>query len=128
MLDAQAGIGAQQQDSGCVPMSDQGVLCSFTKNVAGKDTGLIIVAATDEKNSETSVFFLRAEGLDSTPSAAQPTTQSQVDLSSLQPVTPITVLPHVCLTLLASVCSALSGSSTVATTAKVLGAGFSLML
>ncbi len=59
--------GWQQADSACVPMSEQGVLCSFTKQGAGKTTGLIIVAATDEQKKETSVFFLRAEGVDGTP-------------------------------------------------------------
>ncbi len=53
----------QQADSACMPMSEQGVLCSFTKEESGKTTGLIIVAATDQQSKETSVFFLRAEGV-----------------------------------------------------------------
>ncbi len=57
----------QQADSACIPMSEQGVLCSFTKEESGKTTGLIIVAATDEQKKETSVFFLRAEGVAGTP-------------------------------------------------------------
>ncbi len=57
----------QQADSACVPMTDQGVLCSFTKEESGKTTGLIIVAATDAQTKETSVFFLRAEGVPGTP-------------------------------------------------------------
>lgn len=57
----------QQADSACMPMSEQGVLCSFTKEEAGKTTGLLIIAATDEQKKETSVFFLRAEGVDGTP-------------------------------------------------------------
>lgn len=60
----------QQTDSACIPMNDQGVLCSFTKEEAGKTTGLIIIAATDEQKKETSVFFLRAEGV---PGTATPT-------------------------------------------------------
>ncbi len=61
----------QQSDSACVPMSMQGVLCSFTKEESGKTTGLIIVAATDQQSKETSVFFLRAEGV--TDGTATPT-------------------------------------------------------
>lgn len=57
----------QQADSACVPMSEQGVLCSFTKEDSGKTTGLIIIAATDDQKKETSVFFLRAEGVAGTP-------------------------------------------------------------
>jgi hypothetical protein len=56
----------QQADSACIPMNDQGVLCSFTKEETGKTTGLIIIAATDEQKKETSVFFLRAEGVPGT--------------------------------------------------------------
>ena len=59
----------QQADSACIPMSGQGVLCSFTKEESGKTTGLIIVAATDEQKKETSVFFLRAEGVAVTPTS-----------------------------------------------------------
>ncbi|HSB02168.1 MAG TPA: hypothetical protein VLE49_16075 [Anaerolineales bacterium] len=59
--------GWQQAESACIPMSEQGVLCSFTREESGKTTGLIIVAATDEQKKETSVFFLRAEGVAGTP-------------------------------------------------------------
>src|SRR4029079_5151353 len=47
--------------------TDKGVLCSFTKDEAGVSTGLIILAATDDQKKETSVFFLRAEGVAGAP-------------------------------------------------------------
>lgn len=65
--DRMSAFGWQQADTACMPMSENGVLCSFTKEEAGKTTGLIILAATDEQKKETSVFFLRAEGVEGTP-------------------------------------------------------------
>jgi hypothetical protein len=81
--------GWQQGQAACIPMTEKGVLCSFTKTDAGKTTGLIVIAATDEQKTETSVFFLRAEGLAATPAANQPT-RSSVPLS-LSPIAPITI-------------------------------------
>lgn len=62
-----SAFGWQQADAACAPMSEQGVLCSFTREEAGKTTGLIIVAAIDKEKKESSVFFLRAEGVPGTP-------------------------------------------------------------
>ncbi len=84
-----AADGWQQAEAACLPMGDQGLLCSFTKQEAGKTTGLIILAATDEQKKETSVFFLRAEGVEGTPAAAQPT-QILAPLA-LTPMTPIRI-------------------------------------
>lgn len=81
----------QQAEAACMPMTDKGVLCSFTKDETDKTTGLLIIAATDEQKKETSVFFLRAEGLDATPALDQPT-PSSVPLS-LVPITPIMIGP-----------------------------------
>lgn len=64
--DRMTGYGWQQAEAACMPMSENGVLCSFTKEDAGKSIGLIIIAATDEQKKETSLFFLRAEGVEST--------------------------------------------------------------
>ncbi len=83
-----APYGWQQGEAACVPMTDKGVLCSFVKDEAGKSTGLIILAATDDQKKTTSVFFLRAEGLTETP--APELTPSSVPLS-LAPVAPITI-------------------------------------
>ena len=69
-------------------MTDKGVLCSFTKDEAGKSTGLIILAATDDQKKETSVFFLRAEGVSGTPTPGL--APSSVPLS-LAPIGPITL-------------------------------------
>jgi hypothetical protein len=68
--------GWQQADAACLPMGAQGVLCSFAKEAEGTSTGLIVLAALDEAQKQTSVFFLRAEGLDSTPAPGQPTATS----------------------------------------------------
>ncbi len=65
--DRMVPFGWQQADAACIPMTESGTLCSFTKQEADKSTGLIILAATDEQKKETSVFFLRAEGLTGTP-------------------------------------------------------------
>lgn len=65
--DRMTGYGWEQAEAACMPMSENGVLCSFTKQDAGKSVGLIVIAATDEQKKETSVFFLRAEGVESTP-------------------------------------------------------------
>jgi len=59
--------GWEPSQGACVPMSETGVLCSFTKTEAGTSIGLMIIAATDEQNQQTSVFFLRAEGVETTP-------------------------------------------------------------
>ncbi len=58
-----AQSGWQPSESGCMPLADQGTLCSFTRVEKGKTTGLVIIAATDEQKKEMSVFFLRAEGI-----------------------------------------------------------------
>lgn len=62
-----ANTGWKQSESGCIPMADQGTLCTFTKEDQGKTTGLVIIAASDDQKKETSIFFLRAEGLPGTP-------------------------------------------------------------
>lgn len=62
-----ARSGWRQSSAACVPMTDKGVLCSFMKEAAGRTTGLIVLAATDDQQKETSVFFLRAEGVQSAP-------------------------------------------------------------
>jgi hypothetical protein len=81
--------GWQQADAACMPIAEQGVLCSFVKEEAGKTTGLIIIAATDEQKKETSLFFLRAAGVEVAPVSDQPTPTS-VPLS-LAPIAPITI-------------------------------------
>jgi hypothetical protein len=65
------------------------VLCSFTKELAGTTTGLIILAALDEEQKQTSVFFLRAEGVDGTPAPDEPTATSAP--LALTPIAPITL-------------------------------------
>lgn len=62
-----ARSGWQQSKTACMPMTDKGVLCSFMKEEAGRTTGLIVIAATDDQQKETSVFFLRADGVHGTP-------------------------------------------------------------
>lgn len=89
--DRMSSFGWQQAEAACLPMSENGVLCSFTKEEAGKTTGLIILAATDEQKKETSVFFLRAEGVEGTPEASQ-SSQSGAPIS-LVPISPITIVP-----------------------------------
>jgi hypothetical protein len=81
-------FGWEPADAACLPMTDKGVLCSFTKDEAGKSTGLIILAATDDQKKETSVFFLRAEGVSGTPTPG--VAPSSVPLS-LAPFAPITL-------------------------------------
>ena len=81
-------FGWQQAEAACLPMSDQGVLCSFVKDEAGKTTGLIVLAATDEQKKTTSVFFLRAEGVAGTPTPEL--APSSVPLS-LAPIAAITL-------------------------------------
>jgi len=81
-------FGWQLADAACLPMTDKGVLCSFTKDEAGKSTGLIILAATDDQKKETSVFFLRAEGVSGPPTPGL--APSSVPLS-LAPIAPITL-------------------------------------
>jgi hypothetical protein len=81
--------GWQQGQATCMPMTENGVLCSFVKADAGKTTGLIIIAATDEQKKETSVFFLRAEGQEGIPAPNQPT-PSSVPLA-LSPIAPISI-------------------------------------
>ncbi|QLQ06621.1 MAG: hypothetical protein HZY76_11620 [Anaerolineae bacterium] len=70
-----ANTGWKQSESGCIPMADQGTLCTFTKEDQGKTTGLVIIAASDDQKKETSIFF-RAEGL--------PHTWSRVSASSTE--------------------------------------------
>lgn len=86
-----ATYGWQQGEAACLPMGENGVLCSFTKEESGKTTGLIVLAATDEQKQETSVFFLRAEGVEGTPAADQPA--PSFDSSSLVPISPIAIGP-----------------------------------
>ena len=86
--DRMAADGWQPAEAACLPMGEQGLLCSFTKEEADRTIGLIILAATDEQKKETSVFFLRAEGVGGTP-APQPT-QASAPLSLL-PIAPITI-------------------------------------
>jgi hypothetical protein len=87
-----AEFGWQQADAACLPMTSNGVLCSFTKQADdGTTTGLLIVAATDEAQQATSVFFLRAEGLSATPAPGQPTATSAP--LSLAPIVPISLGP-----------------------------------
>ncbi|HEX2697281.1 MAG TPA: hypothetical protein VHM28_06190 [Anaerolineales bacterium] len=69
--DRMSGFGWQQAEAACLPMTENGVLCSFTKEENSKTTGLIVLAATDEQKKETSVFFLRAEGVGGTPESTQ---------------------------------------------------------
>jgi hypothetical protein len=81
-------FGWQPAEAACLPMTDKGVLCSFVKDEAGKNTGLIVLAATDEQQQTTSVFFLRAEGV------AGPTTPEPAPSSvplSLAPISAITL-------------------------------------
>jgi hypothetical protein len=83
-------FGWQPAQAACLPMSDSGVMCSFTKEDAGISTGLMIIAAADEQKGETSLFFLRSEGLDAEgPAPGQPA-QSSAPLS-LSPIAPITL-------------------------------------
>jgi hypothetical protein len=84
-----AADGWQPAEAACLPMGDQGLLCSFTKEEAGQTTGLIILAATDEQSNGTSVFFLRAEGVAGTPAAGQPAPTS-VPLA-LTPIAPFAI-------------------------------------
>lgn len=84
-----SAYGWQQAEAACLPMGETGVMCSFTKNEAGMSTGLMIIATTDEQSNQTSLFFLRSEGLDGTPEAggaAQPSAPL-----SLAPIAPITL-------------------------------------
>jgi hypothetical protein len=81
-------FGWDQAEAACLPLSDQGVLCSFVKDEADKTTGLIVLAATDEQQQTTSVFFLRAEGVPGIP--APELTPSSVPLS-LTPIAAITL-------------------------------------
>lgn len=62
-----ARSGWRQASTACMPMTGKGVLCSFMKEAAGRTTGLIVIAATDNQQKETSVFFLRAEGVQGAP-------------------------------------------------------------
>jgi hypothetical protein len=84
-----AGYGWKQGEQACLPMAEQALLCSFTKEEAGQETGLIVIAATDEQKKETSVFFLRAEGIGGGPAAGEPTATSGP--LSLSPIAPITI-------------------------------------
>jgi hypothetical protein len=85
-----AGYGWAQAEGGCLPMTAQSVMCSFTKEESGGSTGLIIIAAADEQQQSTSVFFLRAEGVSSSTPAAGPAPQNAVPLA-LVPIPPIAV-------------------------------------
>jgi len=85
-----SAFGWQPAEAACLPMSDQGVLCSFTKDAAGKSIGLIVLAATDAQKTSTSVFFLRAEGVAGTPTPGP--TPSSAPLS-LAPVASLTLGP-----------------------------------
>jgi hypothetical protein len=85
--DRMSGYGWAQADAACLPMTGNGVLCSFTKDEAGTNTGLIVLAATDEQKKETSLFFLRAEGVGGTPQASEPA-QNGAPIS-LVPIPPI---------------------------------------
>ncbi|MCX8063224.1 MAG: hypothetical protein N3D16_11640 [Anaerolineales bacterium] len=70
-----AAYGWKQAESACAPMTDKGVLCSFLKEEAAGTTALMIIAARDEQQKETSVFFLRAsgvQGISAPESATQP--------------------------------------------------------
>jgi hypothetical protein len=47
-------------DANCMNLSGDGVvLCAFTKHAGDKDVGLVIIAALDEKEKQTSIFFMR---------------------------------------------------------------------
>ncbi|MCC6188186.1 MAG: hypothetical protein IT318_04100 [Anaerolineales bacterium] len=89
--DRMAEHGWQQAEAACLPMGEQGVLCSFTKEAGGTTTGLIVLAALDEEQKQTSVFFLRAEGVDGTPAPGQPTAAPAP--LALAPIAPITLGP-----------------------------------
>lgn len=68
--------GWQAGEAACTPMTDRGVLCNFMKNESGEAIALIIIAAVDNQIKETSVFFLRASGVQATSVpeiASQPT-------------------------------------------------------
>jgi hypothetical protein len=58
--------------STCINGADQGIpqvgqVCFFIKHPTGKQVGLIIVAAQDDKTKQTNVFFVRVETIDRTP-------------------------------------------------------------
>jgi len=54
-----------KQEGGCMTMPGQttstGSLCAFQKQIEGKATGLIIIAADDSEHKATSMFFIRQE-------------------------------------------------------------------
>jgi hypothetical protein len=67
-----AGFGWQQAEAACLPMAEQSVMCSFTKEAGGQTTGLIVIAAADDQQQSTSVFFLRATGVSDGAAAGEP--------------------------------------------------------
>lgn len=54
-----------EQQGGCATMpanmSSEPTFCSFQKHEGDKTTGLLIIAAADEENKATSLFFIRQE-------------------------------------------------------------------
>lgn len=66
--------GWTANDKGCVSDTEdkesQGAVCFFNRKDGGKEEGLAIVLAQDEKSKQTDIFYVRA---DLTESAATPT-------------------------------------------------------
>ncbi len=53
------------KESTCISGKDKGVggvFCVFQKKMNGRQAGLVIVAAEDEKTKQTNLFFVRIEG------------------------------------------------------------------
>jgi hypothetical protein len=54
-----------KQEGGCTQMptgmSNQATFCAFQKQEGANATGLLIIAANDEENKATSIFFIRQE-------------------------------------------------------------------
>ncbi|HSE32970.1 MAG TPA: hypothetical protein VLA93_15465 [Pyrinomonadaceae bacterium] len=62
-----------------------GVACFFMKTENKRGIGLMIVAAQDEKNKQTTVFFVRVE-TDETPNANKPTTSTPQPRGEIKPL------------------------------------------
>lgn len=77
-----------QSQGGCSNMptglsGNEATLCAFQKEQGNKTTGLLIIAANDEKEKAVSVFFIRQEAENTAPTNAQQS--PSVDTSNVTP-------------------------------------------
>jgi hypothetical protein len=69
--DRMKAAGWTPNEKGCISDTDtketSGAICFYARKDGGKDVGLAIIVAQDDKSKQTDIFYARIEGAEATP-------------------------------------------------------------